>query len=265
MFFHDLITGLVWLKLRELKTRKYFSSLLSLDKSLLIVEIVANVCVHSRCVCACACVCIQPHVLLTPGDSVLRARGRVSQVWKGFWRRIELVDSENRKRIIGDWRPVLGQTGEDSHSGSVQCKRGREWGRQGDWPLLPLRTESQRKQRRERGGRAAPSFFPFCLVLKKPLTTWLRQRGGGGGFKRPRWQRCTTPLRLSTPDSTPSSPFTPLSGVPAHLPPESWTLHSVQGPDAGEPPWTCVPGPGGRGPHRYFDCGLAVESSQEPR
>lgn len=78
----------------------------------------------------------------------------------------------------------------------------------------------------------------------------------------------TTPL--GSPPSSSSlhspSPFTPTPTSPA-LPPvfRAWDSPLCIRPDAGKPPWKCVPGPGGCGTHCYLNRCLAVESTQETR
>lgn len=82
----------------------------------------------------------------------------------------------------------------------------------------------------------------------------------------------TTPL-----DAPLLLPFTPPLHLTFQLPPppplpsptlppfRAWDSPLCTRPDAGKPPWKCVPSPCGCGPHRYLDRFLAVESTQEAR
>lgn len=137
----------------------------------------------------------------------------------------------------------------------VQREGGREGGRRGEGNT----SAGGLSHRAERRGRAA--LFALALSHKSP-----GQLGCSACFKV--WDG-TTPLGTPPPPLLPPLPLTfhPPSPPSPALPPVSRAWYSPLSirPDAGKPPWKCVPSPGGCGPHCYLNRCLAVESSQETR
>lgn len=173
------------------------------------------------------------HVLLTSADTPQRAK-KTQPVPAGRKepaepRHSELIFSRVRQKKTLNQLWVLCEKGRNCSSKEQREKReGREW------LAVPA------------GGRELPLFkLPDNLATSLVLGVW----------------DGTPPL-----DADPSSPL-PLHLLPAPLLPhpaytEPRTLHTEPSPNAGKPPWKCVPNLGGCGPRRHLNCRLAVEGAQ---